>query len=143
MGLFSRTPEQQALYDNRKREKEEAKARAAREKAETEFNEGPVGKAREAFTDGQLFYQTSFDLEQVGRNIVNILGHEMNTRIKNIGDPVGATLSSIDKEGWELIEAGYVFRQTRQDSRDKFVASGQQIAITGQTVGIYLFKRKS
>jgi hypothetical protein len=49
-------------------------------------------------------------------------------------------LTAIEAEGWEFVEAGYIFRQTGGASRDKFMASGQQIAVMGDTVGVYLFR---
>ncbi|PKL31225.1 hypothetical protein CVV43_03695 [Candidatus Saccharibacteria bacterium HGW-Saccharibacteria-1] len=135
MGLFSVSEEEKA------RREEIKKCNLARQE-ETEFNASPIGRAQQAYKDGLGYYQTSFDLEGVGRNTLNILSHSMNTQIKQTSDPVGAILTAIEKEGWDLIQAGFTFRQTHQDSRDKLLASGQQVAITGQTVGLYLFRRK-
>jgi hypothetical protein len=64
----------------------------------------------------------------------------MDTRVKDTSDVVGALLTAIEAEGWEFVEAGYIFRQTGGASRDKFMASGQQIAVMGDTVGVYLFR---
>jgi hypothetical protein len=135
MGLFNVSEEEKAR-------REEVKKRNAAAQEEALFNASPVGQARAAHTDGLKYFQTSFDLEEIGRNALNILAHSMETRVKQTSDPVGAILSAIEKEGWQLVQAGFTFRQTHQDSRDKFLASGQQVAITGQTVGIYLFRRK-
>lgn len=135
MGFFNQSEEE-------KIKREEDKSRKAAAKEEAEFNASPVGKARQAHKDGLKYYQAQFDLEEVGRNALNILSHSMDTRIKATADPVGAVLTAIEKEGWQLVQAGFTYRQTHQDSRDKFLASGQQVAITGQTVGLYLFRRK-
>lgn len=48
--------------------------------------------------------------------------------------------------GWALEETttgngSFVFVEQGQQSRDKFMSSGQNVAIKGQTVGFYLFRR--
>jgi hypothetical protein len=45
------------------------------------------------------------------------------------------------KAGWEIINGSFVFIEEWQQSRDKFLASGQNVATKGSTVGYYLFKR--
>jgi len=50
----------------------------------------------------------------------------------------GEVLTFIEKEGWELVHAGFVFKESGQVSRDKFLSSGQQVTTTGSTYGIYL-----
>jgi len=135
MGLFNTSDEEKAR-------REDVKKRNAAAQEEAEFNSSPVGQARLAHKDGLKYFQTSFDLEEIGRNLLNILSHSMDTRVKQTSDPVGSILTAIEEEGWQLMQAGFTYRQTHQDSRDKLLASGQQIAISGQTVGIYLFQRK-
>ncbi len=49
-------------------------------------------------------------------------------------------IQSIEEEGWRLEHVGYVYRITGSQSRDKFIASGQQEAVSGEIVGIYLFR---
>jgi hypothetical protein len=39
------------------------------------------------------------------------------------------------------VNGSFVFVEQGQESRDKFMASGQNLAIKGTTVGYYLFKR--
>jgi len=51
-------------------------------------------------------------------------------------------LDSIEAEGWLLEHAGYVYRVTRTISRDKLLSSGQQEAVEGEIVGIYIFRIK-
>lgn len=55
-------------------------------------------------------------------------------------DPV-AVLNSVCREGWDLITGSFVFVEEGQQSRDKFMSSGQNVAIKGTTVGYYLFRR--
>jgi hypothetical protein len=49
-------------------------------------------------------------------------------------------LEAIEVEGWRLEHVGYVYRVISSVSRDKFLSSGQQEAVTGEIVGIYLFR---
>lgn len=118
----------------------EAKAKQAKkdqQKREKEFVKSPAGKARQAYQDGQKYFQTTFDIEQVGKYFYS--GAD-SVRIKEPEEPAGAILSAIEKEGWQLIQTGYVFRQTSQNSVEK-LSSGERTEIQGQTVGIYLFRR--
>jgi hypothetical protein len=49
-------------------------------------------------------------------------------------------IQSIENEGWHLENVGYVYRITGSESRDKFLASGQQEAVSGEIIGIYIFR---
>lgn len=50
-------------------------------------------------------------------------------------------LGQIEETGWRLVHADWVYIQTGQNSRDKFLASGQHVVVTGEVIGIYLFRR--
>ncbi len=50
------------------------------------------------------------------------------------------TIQAIEDEGWHLEHVGYIYRITGSESRDKFLASGQQEAVSGEIVGIYIFR---
>lgn len=39
------------------------------------------------------------------------------------------------------VNGSFVFVEQGQESRDKFMSSGQNVAIKGEVVGYYLFKR--
>ncbi len=49
-------------------------------------------------------------------------------------------LGEVESEGWRLENVGYVFQETGMVSRDKLLSSGQTGSVTGQIVGIYLFR---
>ena len=49
-------------------------------------------------------------------------------------------LGNIEREGWELIHVGFVFKETGSVSRDKFLSSGQMVNTTSETWGVYLFR---
>jgi hypothetical protein len=51
-------------------------------------------------------------------------------------------LESIEKEGWRLEHAGFVFREVGSVSRNKMVTTGQKEHINGFVWGTYLFRRR-
>jgi hypothetical protein len=69
--------------------------------------------------------------------IVSMVG---STTSKKTTDP-SQILNAVCNEGWELINGSFVFVEQGQQSRDKFMSSGQNVAIKGTTVGYYLFRR--
>jgi hypothetical protein len=147
VALRSSPEERQAKAAAREEERaRQAEVRAAaqvdqqREAESAAFNASPPGKARAARQAGQRYFQFSMPLEDVDRTWMAKFSHEMDTRVTDTSDAVGVTLTVIEKEGWELIHSGFTFRETAQASRDKLLASGQQIATIGQTIGFYLFR---
>ena len=59
---------------------------------------------------------------------------------KRTTDAVGV-LNAVCSEGWELINGSFVFVEEGSQSRDKFMSSGQNVAVKGRTLGYYLFRR--
>ena len=55
--------------------------------------------------------------------------------------PISQTLSVVEQIGWALAHVGYTYRETYSKSRDRFLASGQQTAKSGEIVAVYLFRR--
>jgi hypothetical protein len=100
---------------------------------EARFWEAPYGQARSAKLAGDRYFQIEIPLDWTTRS-----GRMSVTGSKHSGQ--GRTLTDIEAEGWELIQAGFVFKETGQISRDKFLSSGQQVNTTGETWGIYLFR---
>jgi hypothetical protein len=49
-------------------------------------------------------------------------------------------LEAVEEHGWHLEHVNYVFRMTETVSRDKFLSSGQQEAVSGEVLGIYIFR---
>lgn len=135
----------------KEREREERKAAADRiveqkqkEREQRAFEESPPGRARTVHATGQRYFQIMLPIEGVDRSWWAKATHDMSSasiRVSDTSDHVGATLTAVEDEGWKLITAGFTFRQTAEASRDKFLASGQQTTITGQTLGVYLFAR--
>lgn len=130
MGLFNKTEEEQ-------RAAAAAKAAKQTEREAAAFTASPVGQARTAFQQGDRLFQVDFEVMKQTAEIVAMMG-SYNTKKAN--DPT-AVLNAIAAEGWELITGSFVFVVQGEQSRDKFMASGQNVAVKGATVGYYLFRR--
>jgi hypothetical protein len=113
-----------------KRQQEAAKQREA-------FARSPVGMAQAGFARGDQVFQYSISVMSQQAVIIAMVG---GTTTQRASDPV-AVLNSVCRQGWELVNGSFVFVQQGQESRDKFLASGQNVAIKGDVVGYYLFKR--
>lgn len=61
------------------------------------------------------------------------------TTVGGTADPSGL-LETIESEGWVLFDASYVFRPTGTASREKIIGSTEKEAISGDVIGIYLFR---
>lgn len=128
--LKKSTPEEQAA-------KAEAKRKAEVEKQWQAFWASPAGQARQALDSGDHVFQYSLDVLNQQAIIVAMIGSTTSTRAE---DPT-AVLNTVCNEGWELVNGDFVFVQTGQQSRDKFMSSGQNVSVAGTVVGYYLFKR--
>jgi hypothetical protein len=135
------TPDEVAAKEQLKREqaaaKEDEKRTKAFEKAWNEFWASPVGRARAAYRAGDQVFQYSIDVMNQQAIIVKMVGGKTSART---GDPT-AILNAVCREGWEIVSADFPFVMTGQQSRDKFLSSGQNVAIAGTVLGYYVFKR--
>ncbi|MFZ0323663.1 MAG: hypothetical protein WAN48_05970 [Actinomycetes bacterium] len=52
-----------------------------------------------------------------------------------------STLAEIEAQGWRLNHVGYVFVPTGQLSRDRFLGTGQNVAVNGVTIGVPVPRR--
>jgi hypothetical protein len=134
LGRQRKTPEE--LEDER-REAEARKQADHVEKERQAFYRSPAGQARAAFERGDHVFQYSMDVMSQQAVIVAMIGSGTS---KTTTDPV-RVLNSVCHEGWELVNGSFVFVEQGQQSRDKFMSSGQNVAIKGTTVGYYLFRR--
>ena len=142
MPLIGRKSEEEKAAAAARKEEElrgaqERKRVEQREKAKEAFFRTPAGLARVAYENGDHVFQYDFDVMSQQAIIVSMVGSRTS---KRTNDPV-AVLNSVCHEGWELVNGSFVFVEEGQQSRDKFMSSGQNVAIKGTTVGYYLFKR--
>lgn len=116
-------------------DEKEAASKAAEERA---FWESPVGQARLAHERGDEIFQLAMPLRGQKAVIAPMIGGLSTATEKDWS----AELNEVFREGWDLINGSVVYVQTGQESRDKFMASGQNVAISGQVIGYYLFRRR-
>ena len=122
---------------------EEAAAKAERKQEQAlnsawqSFWNSPPGLARAAFRAGDHVFQYSIDVMNQQAIIVAMVGSRTS---KRTGDPT-AVLNAVCREGWEVVAADFPFVMTGQQSRDKFLSSGQNVAVAGTVLGYYVFKR--
>src|SRR6266508_3838175 len=129
--------EKAALKERQQREADRRKFAEQLERERKAFFRTPAGQARLAFDRGDQVFQYAIDVMSQEAIIVAMVG---STTAQKTSDPV-AILNSVCHEGWELVNGSFVFVEQGQQSRDKFMSSGQNVAIKGTTVGYYLFKR--
>lgn len=127
----------QASEAQKRAEDAERKRLEGIEKIRRAFFATPAGQARVAYENGDQVFQYSFDVMTQQAIIVAMVGSKTSAKTS---DPT-AILNSVAHEGWELVNGSFVFVEQGQQSRDKFMSSGQNVAIKGTTVGYYLFKR--
>lgn len=136
-----RSPEEKAqrqAEQDRAREEAAAAKRAEQiQREEDQFWASPAGQARIAYDEGDHVFQCHFDVMSQEAVIVVMVG---STTRKQTTDPTDI-LNSVCREGWELITGSFVFVEEGSQSRDKFMSSGQNIAVKGRTMGYYLFRR--
>jgi hypothetical protein len=131
MSIFKKETEEERAA------KDAAKAAERAEKERQAFLQTPVGRARTAFERGDQLFQYSHEVESQDAVIVAMVG---SATTQKSSDP-SEILNAVAREGWELVTGSFVFREQGQQSRDKFMSSGQNVAIKGTTVGYYLFRR--
>jgi hypothetical protein len=133
---FGKTAEQKAADEQQK-----ALERAAKdqERARQQFLASPIGQATTAKEQCQGFFEIQLKVGSSQRDST-VFGSN-NTNIAQTKTQTHAgTLAAIEAVGWRLEHVGHVFVVTSESSRDKLLSTGQQTAVSGETVGIYLFR---
>jgi hypothetical protein len=140
---FGKTQEQKALEAEAKARadvvRREEKEHADALKARAAFLASPVGEATTAKEQRQGFFEIQLNVGSSQRDST-IWGGNNSAIAHTKTESHAGTLAAIEAVGWQLEHVGYIFMITGESSRDKFLASGQQTAVSGQTVGIYLFR---
>jgi hypothetical protein len=121
----------------RKEAAEQEKAAEARRQAERAFAASPAGRARRAFEAGDTLFQFEIDLENTKAVVIPM----MTATTQSTSTDPSAILNSVCREGWDLVNGSFVFHELGSESRDKFLASGQNIAVKGTVIGYYVFRR--
>lgn len=130
MSFFNPTPEERAAKEQKQVEKE-------KRRVERYFASTPAGQARAAKAAGMKIFQIDLPLSKTTGCTVPMVGaFADSTNTKDYSN----VIQSIEEQGWRLDHVGYVYRITGSVSRDKFLSSGQQEAVNGEIVGIYIFR---
>jgi hypothetical protein len=108
------------------------------EETEKAFRSSPAGQAQSAFDRSDSVFQFSMDVKDTKPIVIAMVGA---TTATTSSDP-SAILNSIVRQGWELLNGSFVFHELGSESRDKFLASGQNVAVRGTIIGYYLFRRR-
>ncbi len=93
-------------------------------------------QAKAAKDAGARIFQAALPLSTTTGFTVAMVG--VFTTTKDVEH--ASILDGIEAQGWRLDHVGYVYRVTGTTSRDKFFASGQQEAVSGEIIGVYLFR---
>ena len=125
---------QKAAAEDQARLRKEAEQR---ERERQGFFASPGGEARTAYERGDRLFQFVIDVANTQAVVIPMGSAKTATTTK---DPV-AILNSVCNEGWELVNGSFVFHELGSESRDKFLASGQHVAVRGTVIGYYLFRR--
>ena len=140
--MFKSSQEREA--ERREREAAEARDQAARaeqarlatEKRRREaFLATPVGAATAAKEAGEPFLEVQ--LEVGGHLGTAGFGSADGRRTASSS---AAVLGEIEALGWRLEHVGYFFMVTGESSTARVFMSGEQTAVSGVTVGVYLFR---
>jgi hypothetical protein len=117
--------------------RQEADRRAAAQRAEAQarFRAGPVGQASTAMEANQRFFEIQLMVGRTESSTGWLAGERSETSAINHAE----TLAAIEDLGWRLEHVGYVFMVTNESGRERGFG-GESIAVSGQTVGIYLFR---
>ena len=129
--------QREAQRAQRQQEDEQRRAEKARSELRDAFFKTPAGQARLAFERGDQVFQYALNVMSQKAIIVAMVGSNV---AQSTADP-SVILNTVCAEGWELVNGSFVFVETGQQSRDKFMSSGQNVAVSGATVGYYLFRR--
>ena len=107
--------------------------------AQAAILQAAVEAATAAKEAGRSIFQYMDVVSTTKGEIVPMLG-AFSTEVAGSSMGSLSPIESIESVGWRLIDTGYVYQQTLAESRDKFMASGQQEAYSGRILGIYTFR---
>jgi hypothetical protein len=134
--IFKKSDEERAA------DKAKLEASQAKQKEEADrktWLATPLGMATSAREEGHGFFEIELEIGSSKRN-VSFGTADFGKHKKS--DFTGL-LSQIEEVGWVLEHVGYYFMITGETSRDKFLASGQNTAVNGKTMGVYLFRNSA
>jgi hypothetical protein len=137
--LFQKDPDKEQARQLQRQTQEAQRRTDDEAQSAVDFEQSPEGRARTAWESGQQFFQISVPISRTE----SVEGTLMLGSSKTQALPGAAMLlESIEKEGWRLEHAGFVFQEVGSVSRNKIVTRGQKEHVNGFVWGIYLFRRR-
>lgn len=102
---------------------------------------GPIGQANLARQRGDGFFQTEIPHQSIMAQDRwwTTIASPTKTRTTE-HRPRTDLLSEIEAQGWKLEHVNFVWVQTGEITRDRQFMPGNSTAISGHTIGIYLFR---
>ena len=97
---------------------------------------GAIAQARRARASESQFLEIQLEVAESNRDV---RFGEADSGHRTERDH-GEILAAVEAEGWRLEHVGYVFVPTGQSTRLKVLGTGESVAVSGVTVGIYLFR---
>jgi hypothetical protein len=117
---------------------DEQKAADAAKKADERFWASPAGQAIQAFERGDEFFHVELPYAAI-ENKLGVSPNKFGAERRNFKRT--DVLGSVEEAGWRLEHANWVYVQRGQNIDKKMVGSGMYANVTGEVVGIYLFRR--
>jgi hypothetical protein len=143
--VFKSAEEREA--DRRAHKEEQAREEAARaeqaraaeeQRQRAAFLATPIGAATAAKEEGQTFFEVQLEVgSHVGTASFGTYEGRRSTSSS------AAILGEIEKLGWRLENAAYYFMVTGETSTSRVFVSGEATAVSGLTMGVYLFRNTS
>ena len=133
--MFKSAEEREAARREREAEKAEWAREREEERRREEFLATPYGAAKTAMDAGEAFFEIQLE---VGGH-VGTAGFGSIDGQRSVSSSA-STLGEIERLGWRLEHAGYFFMITGESSTARVFATGDNTAVSGTTVGVYLFR---
>jgi hypothetical protein len=133
---FGKSEEQKAAE---KAAEEQRAAQVQQQREQAAFLASPEGMATTAKQQRQGFLELQLVVGSSQR-VSSVFNPDPTGSGDNRVATHAGTLAAIESIGWRLEHVGYIFLITGESSADRMFSSGQNTAVSGQTVGIYLFR---
>ncbi len=118
---------------------EQQAAQLRQQQAQAAFLVSPEGMATTAKQQRQGFLEIQLVVGSSQR-VSSIFNPDPTGSGENRTATHAGTLAAIESIGWRLEHVGYIFMITGESSADRIFGTGQNTAVSGETVGIYLFR---
>lgn len=136
MGFFSPSEEDLKKKEQKRLDKERKAHEIELQKQKEIFNNSPPGQARIAREKGVKIFQIDMPLSKTRGFAFFGSASVSSSKTKNYSN----LIQRIEAEGWHLEHVDYIYRFDKITSTSKAIVSGQQEAVRGEIIGIYIFR---